>query len=131
MEAAPCGIQCGVAVATGELLVWQSSKSVLVGIGQDFDRVVIRAPPHGFLGSRPSLSADAVQAVSDAVSEHCGVWLETRTRTRSRRSPTCDPGQGQEPAPARCSPKSTARPRRVVDLLRRIKGRWRRGSATR
>jgi len=70
-------VRFGASVATGELLVWQSSKSVLVGIGQDFDRVVIRAPPHGFLGSRPSLSADAVQAVSDAVREQHGVWLET------------------------------------------------------
>ena len=70
-------VRFGASVAAGELQQWQSSKSVLVGIGQDFDRVVIRAPPHGFLGSRPSLSADAVQAVSDAVREHHGVWLET------------------------------------------------------
>ena len=75
MEAAPCGIQCGVAVATGELQKWQSSKSVIVGIGQDFDVGVIRAPPHGLLGSRAPLSADVVQVLSDAVSEHCGVWF--------------------------------------------------------
>ena len=70
-------VRFGASVAAGELGAWQSSKSVLVGIGQDFDRVVIRAPPHGFLGSRPTLSADAVQAISDAVREHHGVWLET------------------------------------------------------
>ena len=70
-------VRFGASIAAGELQQWQSSKSVLVGIGQEFDVVVIRAPPHGFLGSRPSLSADAVQAVSDAVREHHGVWLET------------------------------------------------------
>ena len=70
-------VRFGASVAAGELQQWQSSKSVFMGIGQDFDRVVIRAPPHGFLGSRPTLSVDAVQAVSDAVREHHGVWLET------------------------------------------------------
>ena len=70
-------VRFGASVAAGELQQWQSSKSVLVGIGQEFAVVVIRAPPRGFLGSRQSLSADAVQAVSDAVREHHGVWLET------------------------------------------------------
>ena len=52
-------VRFGASVAAGELQQWQSSKSVLVGIGQDFDRVVIRAPPHGFLGSRPSQTCPA------------------------------------------------------------------------